>query len=74
MTIVLGDNLGKNKFLEINFSPPSLGFYNIVNGTSGIATAMASSIPQFNLREVNEAMIKLINIMVKHIIIIIDNK
>ena len=30
----------------------------LVNGTSGIATAMASSIPQFNLREVNEAMIK----------------
>lgn len=39
---------------------PSLGFYNIVNGTSGIATAMASSIPQFNLREVNEALIKLL--------------
>ena len=39
---------------------PSLGFYNIVNGTSGIATAMASSIPQFNLKEVNEAMIKLL--------------
>lgn len=39
---------------------PSLGFYNIVNGTSGIATALASSIPQFNLREVNEAMIKLL--------------
>lgn len=39
---------------------PSLGFYNIVNGTTGIATAMASSIPQFNLREVNEAMIKLL--------------
>lgn len=39
---------------------PSLGFYNIVNGTSGIATSLASSIPQFNLREVNEAMIKLL--------------
>lgn len=39
---------------------PSVGFYNIVNGTSGIATAIASSIPQFNLREVNEAMIKLL--------------
>lgn len=39
---------------------PSLGFYNIVNGTTGIATALASSIPQFNLREVNEAMIKLL--------------
>lgn len=39
---------------------PSLGFYNIVNGTSGIATALASSVPQFNLKEVNEAMIKLL--------------
>ena len=39
---------------------PSVGFYNIVNGTSGIATAIASSIPQFNLREVNEAMIRLL--------------
>ena len=35
---------------------PSLGFYNIVNGTTGIAVGTASSIPQFNLREVNEAM------------------
>lgn len=39
---------------------PSLGYYNIVNGTTGIAVGMASSIPQFNLREVNEAMIKLL--------------
>ena len=39
---------------------PSLGFYNICNGTAGIATAMSSSIPQFNLKEVNEAMIKLL--------------
>lgn len=39
---------------------PSVGYYNIVNGTSGIATAIASSIPQFNLKEVNEAMIKLL--------------
>ena len=39
---------------------PSIGFYNIVNGTSGIATAISSSIPQFNLREVNEAMVKLL--------------
>lgn len=39
---------------------PSVGFYNIVNGTSGIATAISSSIPQFNLKEVNEAMIKLL--------------
>ena len=40
---------------------PSIGFYNIVNGTSGIATAISSSIPQFNLKEVNEAMIKLLH-------------
>ena len=39
---------------------PSLGFYNIVNGTTGIAVGTASSIPQFNLREVNEAMKKLV--------------
>lgn len=39
---------------------PSLGYYNIVNGTCGIAVGMGSSIPQFNLREVNEAMIKLL--------------
>ncbi len=39
---------------------PSVGFYNIVNGTSGIATAISASIPQFNLKEVNEAMIKLL--------------
>ena len=39
---------------------PSLGYYNICNGSLGIATALACSIPQFNLTEVNEAMIKLL--------------
>jgi DNA gyrase subunit A len=39
---------------------PSLGFYNICNGSLGIATALSSSIPQFNLKEINEAMIKLL--------------
>lgn len=39
---------------------PSLGFYNLCNGTTGIATGLASSIPQFNVTEVNEAMIKLL--------------
>ena len=39
---------------------PSLGYYNIVNGSIGIATSLSTSIPQFNLREVNEAMIKLL--------------
>ena len=39
---------------------PSIGFWNIVNGCTGIAVAMATSIPQFNLKEVNEALIKII--------------
>lgn len=39
---------------------PSIGYWNIVNGCSGIAVAMATSVPTFNLREVNEALIKII--------------
>ena len=39
---------------------PSLGYYNICNGSLGIATSLSSSIPQFNLKEMNEAMIKLL--------------
>lgn len=38
----------------------SLGYYNIVNGSTGIAVGLASSIPQFNLKEVNTALIKLL--------------
>lgn len=38
----------------------SLGFYNIVNGSFGIAVGLASSIPQFNLKEVNQALINLL--------------
>lgn len=38
----------------------SLGYYNIVNGSTGIAVGLASSIPQFNLGEVNDALIKLL--------------
>lgn len=38
----------------------SLGFYNIVNGSFGIAVGLASSIPQFNLKEVNDAMIAIL--------------
>ena len=38
----------------------SLGFYNIVNGSTGIAVGLASSIPQFNLTEVNNALIALL--------------
>ena len=39
---------------------PSIGYWNIVNGCTGIAVAMATSIPQFNLKEINEALIKII--------------
>lgn len=39
---------------------PSKGFYNIVNGTMGIGVGAASSIPSFNLKEVNEALIKVL--------------
>ena len=40
---------------------PSIGFWNIVNGCSGIAVALATSVPTFNLREVNNALITLIS-------------
>ena len=36
------------------------GFYNIVNGSFGIGIGMGSSIPSFNLKEVNNALIKLL--------------
>ena len=39
---------------------PSIGFWNLVNGCSGIAVAMATSVPQFNIKEVNDALIKII--------------
>lgn len=39
---------------------PSKGFYNLCNGTAGIGIGMASSIPQTNLRELNEALIHLL--------------
>ena len=39
---------------------PSIGYWNIVNGCQGIAVAMATSVPQFNLKEVNATLIKLI--------------
>ena len=40
---------------------PSKSFYNIVNGTFGIGTGLAASIPQFNLVELNNVLIKLLN-------------
>lgn len=39
---------------------PSKGFYNIVNGNFGLGVGAASSIPQFNIKDVNEALIKLL--------------
>ena len=35
---------------------PSKGFYNVCNGTMGIGIGMASSVPQYNLREMNKAL------------------
>lgn len=40
---------------------PSKGFYNLVNGTTGIGIGMASSVPQYNLRDINKALETLIN-------------
>lgn len=39
---------------------PSKGFFNIVNGAYGIGVGASSSIPTYNLRELNEALIKLL--------------
>lgn len=38
----------------------SKGFYNIVNGSMGIGIGASSSIPQFNIKDVNNALIKLL--------------
>ena len=70
----LGDNLfngiekdtikeWKNNFDDTDTYPmvlPSRGFYNIVNGTTGIGVALSSNVPQFNLKEVNSALEKLL--------------
>lgn len=40
---------------------PTKGFYNICNGTQGISVGIASSIPQYNLKELNNALITLLN-------------
>ena len=39
---------------------PTKGFYNLCNGTMGIGVGAASSIPQFNLKELNVALIRLL--------------
>lgn len=40
---------------------PTKGFYNIVNGTTGIGVGMACSVPQYNIKELNNALIYLID-------------
>lgn len=41
---------------------PSVGFYNLCNGSIGsIGVGLVSSIPQFNLKEMNEAICRLID-------------
>lgn len=39
---------------------PSKGYYNLVNGSAGIAIGMSASLPSFNLREMNEMLIRLL--------------
>lgn len=39
---------------------PSKGFYNVVNGTFGVGIGASSSIPQFNIKDVNRALINLL--------------
>lgn len=39
---------------------PSKGFYNIVNGSLGIGIGAAASVPQYNIKELNEALIYLL--------------
>lgn len=39
---------------------PCKGYYNLCNGTMGIGVGAASSIPQFNLKELNIALIRLL--------------
>lgn len=39
---------------------PTKGYYNIVNGCQGIGIGMASSVPQYNLKELNTALIYLL--------------
>lgn len=54
---------------------PSKGFYNMCNGSFGIGIGMSSSIPQFNLKEMNASLEKLLlnpNIADEEIIIMPD--
>lgn len=60
----IGSDAWRNNFDETEKYPgvmPSIGYFNICNGTQGLGIAISSSIPQFNLKEVNNAIIALIN-------------
>ena len=39
---------------------PSKGFFNLVNGCFGIAVGASASVPSYNLKELNEALIKVL--------------
>lgn len=73
----IGNNW-RNNFDETEQYPgvmPSIGYFNLCNGTQGLGIAISSSIPQFSLREVNDAIIKLIqnpNVLDKDLIIMPD--
>lgn len=59
----IGPNAWRNNFDETEQYPgimPSIGYFNICNGTQGLGIAISSSIPQFNIKDVNGAIIKLI--------------
>lgn len=49
---------GSHKFPTVL---PCLGFWPLINGSMGIATGLSSSVPAFNLREMNEALINLLH-------------
>ncbi len=40
---------------------PSIGYWNLCNGTSGIGVGVASSIPPFNLKEMNMALVNMLD-------------
>lgn len=46
---------------EIPSYLPCKGFFPLTNGTQGIGIGMSSTIPSFNLKEINSALIKLLN-------------
>lgn len=68
----------KQNFDESEVYPsvmPSIGYYNIVNGTLGLGIAISSSIPSFNLKETNQAIISLIknpNLSAEEVVVMPD--